>query len=161
MKPRGVFGDDTVAAAMIDRLVHHTEVISLKGGGYRMRGRDIGRIPPADPGKCNDRPWVSSRSGARTKLQVRYLRFAGVRSVRDSGVREGEAVKPVREPSPDGASARSHETKPHRSAPAGHRRDLGRACAHDRVRLRTQFVLLRCPRDAGFAIAPMHTGGEP
>nr|WP_324610338.1 ATP-binding protein [Streptomyces sp. NRRL S-4] len=30
-----VFGDDTVAAAMIDRLVHHAEVISLKGDSYR------------------------------------------------------------------------------------------------------------------------------
>lgn len=32
-----VFGDDTIAAAMIDRLVHHAEVISLKSDGYRMR----------------------------------------------------------------------------------------------------------------------------
>ncbi|OIJ95345.1 ATP-binding protein [Streptomyces monashensis] len=44
-----VFGDDT--AAMIDRLVHHAEVISMKGDSYRMRGRDIGRIPPANPGE--------------------------------------------------------------------------------------------------------------
>jgi DNA replication protein DnaC len=42
-----VFGDDTVAAAMIDRLVHHAEVISLKGDSYRMRGRDLGRVPAA------------------------------------------------------------------------------------------------------------------
>ena len=33
-----VFRDDTVAAAMIDRLVHHAEVISLKGDSYRVRG---------------------------------------------------------------------------------------------------------------------------
>ncbi|MFF9011051.1 IS21-like element helper ATPase IstB [Streptomyces goshikiensis] len=45
-----VFGDDTVAAAMIDRLVHHAEVISLKGDSYRMRGRDLGRVPPANTG---------------------------------------------------------------------------------------------------------------
>ncbi|MFF2144614.1 ATP-binding protein [Kitasatospora sp. NPDC058190] len=37
-----VFGDDTVAAAMIDRLVHHDEVHSLKGESYRMRGRELG-----------------------------------------------------------------------------------------------------------------------
>ena len=30
-----VFGDDVVAAAMIDRLVHHAEVIALKGDSYR------------------------------------------------------------------------------------------------------------------------------
>ncbi|MEU9794561.1 ATP-binding protein [Streptomyces sparsogenes] len=34
-----VFRDDIVAAAMIDRLVHHAEVISFKGDSYRMRPR--------------------------------------------------------------------------------------------------------------------------
>jgi DNA replication protein DnaC len=29
-----VFGDDVVAAAMIDRLVHHAEVVALKGDSY-------------------------------------------------------------------------------------------------------------------------------
>ena len=42
-----VFGDDVVAAAMIDRLVHHAEVISLKGDSYRLRNRDLGRVPKA------------------------------------------------------------------------------------------------------------------
>ncbi|MFG3146838.1 ATP-binding protein [Streptomyces sp. NPDC048243] len=43
-----VFGDETVAAAMIDRLVHHAEVHSLKGDSYRMRGAnsDASRRPP-------------------------------------------------------------------------------------------------------------------
>lgn len=40
-----VFGDETVAAAMIDRLVHHAEAHSLKGDSYRLRGRRLGRIP--------------------------------------------------------------------------------------------------------------------
>ncbi|HEY3548771.1 MAG TPA: IS21-like element helper ATPase IstB [Propionicimonas sp.] len=44
-----VFGDDTVAAAMIDRLVHHAEVVALKGDSYRLKNRDLGRAPgPAD-----------------------------------------------------------------------------------------------------------------
>jgi DNA replication protein DnaC len=42
-----VFGDDTVAAAMIDRLVHHAEVVALKGDSYRLRDRDLGRVPVA------------------------------------------------------------------------------------------------------------------
>jgi DNA replication protein DnaC len=42
-----VFGDDVVAAAMIDRLVHHAEVIALKGDSYRLKDRDLGRIPAA------------------------------------------------------------------------------------------------------------------
>ena len=44
-----VFGDDTVAAAMIDRLVHHAEVIALKGDSYRLKDRDLGRVPPTNP----------------------------------------------------------------------------------------------------------------
>nr|WP_275322099.1 ATP-binding protein [Streptomyces sp. KA12] len=43
-----VFGDDTVATATIDRLVHHAVVISLKGDFYRMRGRDLGPVPAAN-----------------------------------------------------------------------------------------------------------------
>jgi DNA replication protein DnaC len=42
-----VFGDDVVAAAMIDRLVHHADVVALKGDSYRLKDRDLGRVPPA------------------------------------------------------------------------------------------------------------------
>ena len=42
-----VFGDEVVAAAMIDRLVHHAEVIALKGDSYRLKDRDLGRVPTA------------------------------------------------------------------------------------------------------------------
>jgi DNA replication protein DnaC len=42
-----VFGDDIVAAAMIDRLVHHAEVVALKGDSYRLKDRDLGRVPTA------------------------------------------------------------------------------------------------------------------
>ena len=35
-----IFGDDVTAAAMIDRLVHHAEILSLKGDSYRLRGKD-------------------------------------------------------------------------------------------------------------------------
>ena len=33
------FSDDVVAAAMIDRLVHHAEVLTLTGDSYRTRTR--------------------------------------------------------------------------------------------------------------------------
>jgi len=32
---------------MIDRLVHHAEVISLKTDSYRPKNRDLGRTPAA------------------------------------------------------------------------------------------------------------------
>ncbi|GAA2027524.1 hypothetical protein GCM10009720_04060 [Yaniella flava] len=34
-----IFTDDVVAAAMIDRLVHHAEVLTLDGESYRTRTR--------------------------------------------------------------------------------------------------------------------------
>ena len=42
-----VFGDPVVAAAMIDRLVHHAEIVNLKGDSYRLKDRDLGRGEPA------------------------------------------------------------------------------------------------------------------
>src|SRR4051794_33594559 len=50
-----VSGDDVVAAAMIDRLVHHAEVITLKGDSYRLKDRDLGRTPAARGSKFSRR----------------------------------------------------------------------------------------------------------
>jgi DNA replication protein DnaC len=36
------------ATAMIDRLVHHAEILSLKGDSYRLRDKDLGGPPPAE-----------------------------------------------------------------------------------------------------------------
>ena len=33
--------------AMIDRLVHHADVISLKGDSYRLKDKELGRPPAA------------------------------------------------------------------------------------------------------------------
>src|SRR5436305_2919176 len=41
-----IFGDEITAAAMVDRLVHHAEIPSLKGDSYRLKDRDLGpRLP--------------------------------------------------------------------------------------------------------------------
>jgi DNA replication protein DnaC len=46
-----IFGDDAVATAMIDRLIHHADILSLKGDSYRLKGKELGPrpTPPADP----------------------------------------------------------------------------------------------------------------
>ena len=46
-----VFGGDVVvAAAMIDRLVHHAEIVSLKGTSYRLKGKkELTTYPGAMP----------------------------------------------------------------------------------------------------------------
>ena len=36
-----IFGDDMAATAMVDRLIHHAEILSLKGDSYRLRGKDL------------------------------------------------------------------------------------------------------------------------
>jgi hypothetical protein len=41
-----IFGDEVVAAVMIDRLVQHAEILALKGDSYRLRDKDLG---PAHP----------------------------------------------------------------------------------------------------------------
>ena len=42
-----IFGDDMAATAMVDRLIHHAEILSLKGDTYRLKDRDLG--PRLDP----------------------------------------------------------------------------------------------------------------
>ncbi len=32
---------------MIDRLVHHAEILSMKGDSYRLKDRDLGRTKPS------------------------------------------------------------------------------------------------------------------
>jgi hypothetical protein len=42
------FGDEVTAAAMIDRLVHHAEILARKGGSYRLKDRDLARATPTE-----------------------------------------------------------------------------------------------------------------
>jgi DNA replication protein DnaC len=41
-----VFGDQVVAAAMVDRIVHHAEVITLKGSSYRLKDSKVPLLIP-------------------------------------------------------------------------------------------------------------------
>lgn len=43
-----ILGDAMVAAALIDRLIHHATMVTLKGKSYRLRERGTG-ITPAAP----------------------------------------------------------------------------------------------------------------
>ena len=52
----GVFGDQVVAAAMIDRIVHHADVLTLKGASYRLRGRGIDSLPSIRTTTPNPQP---------------------------------------------------------------------------------------------------------
>jgi DNA replication protein DnaC len=49
-----IFGDDIMAAALIDRLVHHCHIVNIRGNSYRLRqhaelARRLQAPPPAPP----------------------------------------------------------------------------------------------------------------
>ena len=59
-----VFGDQVVAAAMIDRIVHHAEVLTLKGSSYRLKHTGSTPCPAPDSPARHTRPtttWPSLR----------------------------------------------------------------------------------------------------
>ncbi len=49
-----VFSDQVVAAAMIDRIVHHAEVVTLKGSSYRLRNTEMETLPSVGAGNAAD-----------------------------------------------------------------------------------------------------------
>jgi DNA replication protein DnaC len=58
-----IFGDDVMAAALIDRLVHHCHIVNIRGNSYRMRHQaelhhalKSSRHAPAGPPQRNGRP---------------------------------------------------------------------------------------------------------
>ncbi len=63
---------DQVAAAMIDRIVHHADVLTLKGASYRLRGRGLDSLPKRPDHHqrkrhlvANHRPFLRRRPGSR------------------------------------------------------------------------------------------------
>jgi hypothetical protein len=69
-----IFGDDATAAAMIDRLVHHAEILSLKGDSYRLKNQNLSgptghpsrRLPPFEVAPATTR---STSPAARLRAQ--------------------------------------------------------------------------------------------
>ena len=49
-----ILGDAMVAAALIDRLVHHATMIALNGNSYRLKERGAGVAPAAQPASLRD-----------------------------------------------------------------------------------------------------------
>ncbi|HVB00758.1 MAG TPA: ATP-binding protein [Acidimicrobiales bacterium] len=49
-----VFGDQVVAAAMIDRIVHHAKVITLNGSSYRLRDSGLTNLPSVTLGAVEE-----------------------------------------------------------------------------------------------------------
>ena len=43
-----IFGEETVAAAMIDRLVHHAEIVAMSGESYRLKDKRVESVQVPD-----------------------------------------------------------------------------------------------------------------
>ena len=66
-----IFGDDMAATAMVDRLIHHAEILSLKGDSYRLKDRDLGPRPAAKASKPPDRYPSATSPRAAERLTTR------------------------------------------------------------------------------------------
>ena len=62
---------------MIDRLVHHAEVIALKGDSYRLKDRDLGRVPAA--GTTERLTTIKTRQGVNFQPPTRGAGSTGQR----------------------------------------------------------------------------------
>lgn len=57
-----IFGDDVMAAALVDRLVHHCHIVNIRGNSYRLRQhRDLARLLQQDGATRRQAP---TREGA-------------------------------------------------------------------------------------------------
>ena len=71
-----IFGDDMAATAMIDRLIHHAEILSLKGDSYRLRGKDLDARPPPRPDPPDPSPAERLRASTDSGTGPRRRHFA-------------------------------------------------------------------------------------
>jgi hypothetical protein len=63
-----IFGDEVTAVAMIDRLVHHAEILSLKGDSYRLPDKDLGPATTPNRPKSPDRSVATATPKAAEAL---------------------------------------------------------------------------------------------
>lgn len=62
-----IFGDEVIASALLDRLLHHAIVLNIRGASYRLRDRaaDLGPEGPTPPPRRRGRPRQAESSEGR------------------------------------------------------------------------------------------------
>ncbi len=85
-----ILGDAMVAAALIDRLVHHATMIGLKGKSYRMRERGAGVVPAAQTPASPQRRRARLRSGPYGPAAEPRLLCSGSVAARRTGALFGD-----------------------------------------------------------------------
>ena len=51
----GTLGDEIIAAALIDRLLHHCHIVNIRGNSYRMREHQALLRPGSEESREGDR----------------------------------------------------------------------------------------------------------
>ena len=65
-----ILGDEVMAAALIDRLLHHCHIVNIRGSSYRMRKHtDLSKILHSPPAESS--PLPSKRKRARAKEKTK------------------------------------------------------------------------------------------
>ena len=63
-----ILGDEVMAAALIDRLLHHCHIVNIRGGSYRMRKHtDLPKILHSPPAESSPSPPKRKRARAKEK----------------------------------------------------------------------------------------------
>ena len=63
-----ILGDDVMAAALIDRLLHHCHIVNIRGSSYRMRKHtDLSKILHSPPAQSSPSPPKRKRARAKEK----------------------------------------------------------------------------------------------
>lgn len=58
-----VFGDEVLVTAMLDRLLHHAEVFSIRGHSYRLRGKRLDGAPQGPAAEVTSAPDLAQKGG--------------------------------------------------------------------------------------------------
>lgn len=67
-----IFGDEVMAAALIDRLLHHCHIVNIRGNSYRMRHHtELSKTqPPVQTWQQTTRSSRRSRSGRQALGEI-------------------------------------------------------------------------------------------
>ena len=66
-----ILGDEVMAAALIDRLLHHCHIVNIHGNSYRMRQHtDLSKILHSPPTEPSPSPPLRKRARAKEKSTI-------------------------------------------------------------------------------------------
>ena len=93
-----IFGDDMAATAMIDRLIHHSEILCLKGDSYRLRGKDLDARTARQTrrNRLTDHPSAASPRAAERLTTRRSRRFGAKTAQSTRQTADAGCARPLR-----------------------------------------------------------------